>query len=162
MGGQHHSGRGRKEDDMTNTPADWLAAAYPIPACYAEKDNAIEASLVKWRHLRASVLAEYGLVARREAVRVVSTDAIVLRIGSSTCALCFLYNFYYSKGCSEGCAACPLSIARDGVVCDRRRRDELTSPYHAMILNGDPEPMIAWLEKAASAVLPDETQNQNG
>ena len=121
----------------------WLAAFYPVPACDTPKEQAIEASLRKWRGLEPEVLEDYGL--RKDWLFIDSGTGTshVLTIDGYTCALCE----HYYDGDNE-CLSCPLALSRGGVACDHKHKGEKRAPYFHWSETGDPKPMIAALEAA--------------
>jgi hypothetical protein len=124
----------------------WQQLYCPITAEEAAKlspAEAIQHSLTKWRGLRQAVLDAHEL--RRSYCDVVDCGDSVdggdsLSITGASCSLCAKY-CDYSKDEPESCANCPLArLGASGTDCFveyRRWRDY-----------GDPEPMIALLEKA--------------
>lgn len=117
----------------------WKAEFYPVRAnTIADTREAILHSIQKWSGLTKENLDKHGC-------RIDNGDIVdesdVLSITTSSCALC---NLFY---CHRTCKACPLQNVREE-RCDEERWDEEDSPYHQWTGAGDPEPMLAWLNKA--------------
>lgn len=113
----------------------WKDEFYPVEALAVLKKDAVEHSLRKWRGLRAANRAKHGVVL--EACGIVrGDDGAGLVIASSTCALCM----WYSDSVGY-CRRCPI-VKCNGCGCDGDG-----SPYVEFLGRGDPEPMIALLEK---------------
>lgn len=113
----------------------WMAEFYPVPADQVPREEAIAASLGKWKGYRKEARDEHG------------TDG--LPPCSDSCPLCAHYLVEGGK-----CGDCPLFKLR-GMSCDRplfHAEIGLRSPYAAYIVARDPEPMIALLEAALAAV----------
>lgn len=127
---------------MTKNAESWKKTYYPIPASRVRKKDAIAHSLQKWRGLRLPVLNAHGLHTKRASVIDNATHTEILRVYSSSCALCI---WYLNEDSAEPCTSCPLYKALGGWACDDRRGP---NPYAAFWDTGDPESMIAALEKA--------------
>lgn len=107
----------------------------------------------KWIGVRKANLEKHGLIqygiylyTAGDDPQHSDTEAV---FDLSACGLCTVYAFR-----SEGCPECPLSLVRGGVSCDYVPPEEETeleysAPWYvATSALPDPEPMIAWLEKA--------------
>lgn len=125
---------------VKKTPSDWLTRYYPKPADEVGVRAAVQHSLRKWRGLR--VIGQYGIHQQNTQLRDANKN-VVLEVITDSCALC---QHYFTP--DNGCAMCPLSIIRGRVPCDVALVDEDRSPWEQWVKEGDPEPMIRWLEKA--------------
>ena len=97
-------------------------------------------SLQKWKGLRPENLAKHGVDKGSNVINDIDTE---LEINSTSCPLCTTY-------VPNGCVGCPLYVARDGLNCyeDQNVEPYEIGPYREWVMNGDPEPMIALLERA--------------
>ena len=101
---------------------------------------------------RDSALAEHGVVVKKVASTpyVSEVNGIVgaLAIDADSCALCAQH--------PNTCNGCPLAELRAGNACDEAIEDEdgdeEMGPYEAFTDDGDPEPMIAALQKCLEQV----------
>jgi len=142
---------------------DWLAKYYPIPASETTADEAAEHSLRKWSGLPIEVLDEYELHGEDHMIMDAQYKS-VLRIDDQSCALCWHFSCSRHLGHSglptvlryvhidqqaEGnLLLCPLFLVRDSTPCDKSMDGEDQDPYKTFLFEGDPGPMIEWLEKA--------------
>lgn len=102
----------------------------------------------KWIGIRKENLKRHGLFQHEDDLCVGTDDPHQCDTHSvfniSECVLCDEYAEY-------GCVGCPLYIVRDDCSCDVLTKSEaekgINPPYGAGVY-GDPEPIIAWLEKA--------------
>lgn len=105
----------------------------------------------KWIGVRKENLERHGL--RQVRLLVLSKGKpthTVDQLSSFDLRKCGLCQKHY-KCVASRCAKCPLSIVRNGYACDEITPAEdikgIFSPWDAAI-DGDPEPIIKWLEKA--------------
>ena len=119
----------------------WKAEFYPIPASACPPGQAVEHSLRKWRGLRKENLERHGI--ERDGRFI----GIEFRIGDETCALCRIY-YDHKAAYRDACNDCPIHQLT-GARCDSSGSpyDSFGSPYDSFVTNGDPEPMIALLER---------------
>lgn len=117
----------------------WKAEFYPVPADKVKKRDAVAHSLRKWIGMREENLKKHGCYAHYSSVR--SDDGSFVVSGSS-CSLCVLY---FHSGKEKPCRECPLAKSRGGVPCDED--DSPWSQWSSFSKGGNPEPMIAALEK---------------
>jgi len=116
----------------------WKNEFYPIPADKCRKKDAVVHSLRKWIGFRQENLARHGIAT--DDIEYAHLD------GGKSCALCFFY-----RNTKEECGNCPLFVARGGWECflySSRYDIGLISCYASYTRHGNPEPMIAFLEKA--------------
>lgn len=66
-----------------------------------------------------------------------------LKIGTYSCVPC--HEYFGGRRCPP----CPLAIVRSGTPCDKQLASESQSPLGEWLRHNNPNPMIAWLEKAA-------------
>lgn len=147
----------------------WKNEFYPISASEAaeyfrngdlSEHDVTEHSLRKWRGLRPENLAKHGIVRSTSAGSCIGDPSekpggVMLDwfgVDAGTCSLCQVYDpeeVYdeVSGDCVVECNDCPLFLSRGKVSCDSRMRGEERSPYWDFVTHGDPEPMIAALEK---------------
>jgi len=118
------------------TIATWKEEFYPLDARSIKEEDALSHSIRKWKGLRMENLKRHGLW---RAWRKIYDDKEELAIDGDTCALCVHY-----IGDDE-CKECPL-FKYLGRKCDE---DEGPYSEFATKAYGDPEPMIAALEKAS-------------
>lgn len=129
----------------------WEDEYYPISAYEAARGSALEATrhcIRKWEGLWPDVRREHGGVwGGGWWIDWISGDyQDRFEVDGSTCALCVKY--WSENNTGKTCAKCPLAIARDDTPCYLTMPGEFMSPYEAMLKNGDPGPMLAWLHKA--------------
>lgn len=134
--------------------ATWRAEFYPITAKQAveRKEDLVAHSLQKWRGLTKANLKKHNVRQGTGSDRSKLLDNDNLSsfwVSDETCALC--EGFQPRDDCSPRCGACPLLKVRRGVACDNYCGRETRSPYTKFTLEGDPRPMIKWLERAAKA-----------
>lgn len=111
----------------------WKKEFYPKPARLVSKRGAAKHSLRKWIGLRTENLDKHGL--DRSGHAIFEVHGPTFYIDGDSCALCKHY-------AEPGCPNCPLAIAF-GRSCD----DDGRSPWRIYINTGNPEPMIALLQK---------------
>ncbi len=128
----------------------WYKEFYPTDADSDEASKSpISHSLRKWIGLRKENLSRHDVHLDFHAIK--SEDGhTCLSIDADSCALCAVY--YETKSRVGKCVECPLYQIR-GASCDTiygEDWDEDTpeSPYHRLVNDGDPEPMIKLLERA--------------
>lgn len=149
----------------------WLEEFYPERAdtFRAEQSNpenklaATEHSLLKWRGLTVENLKKHDVrvTSRREVVESGkgdvnpwSLDQEYLGIDSYSCALCQLTG--------DDCSRCPIVEAR-GHRCDVRSYEQGNgmSEWSTFMINTDPKPMIALLEKTREYLLAEIAADNN-
>lgn len=126
---------------------DWLRKYYPIePSQKMTKRQAIEHSLRKWKGLLPKILEKHELEKMGRFVVELYSNAHILEIDASSCALCVKYigNKYSQK--LDECTACPLA-KHLGNPCDKSGYGN--RPYSTWKETGDARPMI----KALKALL---------
>ena len=119
----------------------WKNEFYPIPADKCRKKDAVVHSLRKWIGFRPENLARHEM----GVLDIMGRGPL----GADGCALCHKFEF-------GDCELCPLALARDGVPCNDANDEygeDSESPYSHFLDNGDPEPMIAFLEKALAETI---------
>lgn len=121
----------------------WTKEFYPISADECKEEDALDHSLQKWMGLRKGNLEKHKVV--RNGKLVIQDKDFNLRIDCDSCALCTHY--LAENELIYNCDKCPLSILRDFIPCDEGHSlDE--SPYLYFTDRGDPELMIALIQKA--------------
>ena len=143
----------------------WMALYCSRAAAEVSEKDALSHSLTKWRGLRPKVMSQHGVAQSHSGSCQIIDAHTRLAIDHTSCALCVRYfdhnaesfadlvwveGYEYAMGAAHSCSKCPLAIARGGVPCDAEAEhlDESFSPYADWLSNGDPEPMIKWLEAA--------------
>lgn len=143
----------------------WMALYCSRAAAEVSEKDALSHSLTKWRGLRPKVMSQHGVAQSHSGSCQIIDAHTRLAIDHTSCALCVryfdhneavfsdvVYDLGYDEACEalHACSTCPLAIARGGVPCDAEAQhlDESFSPYADWLSNGDPEPMIKWLEAA--------------
>jgi len=126
--------------------ASWKREFY-TPVSKVKKCDAAAESLRKWEGLRPENMKQHGLEWFGRRIRQTNQPSSSVAIDDSSCALCWY--FLRPSGEPFPCAACPLSIVRGGVACDRETNDERRGPYWTGT-DSDPRPMIRWLKKAVA------------
>lgn len=121
----------------------WVDADTVSSRSWAE---CVEHSIRKWEGLRPEALARHGLVKDGKAI-FDPTSHIDLWISGTTCALC---QKDLSTDGHRFCETCPLYAALGEARCDELSDEDADddSPYGIWCDTGDPEPMIAALNKA--------------
>jgi hypothetical protein len=117
----------------------WMAEFYPVDASVPKTPKAaLLHSIQKWEGLRKVNLKKHNIYAWGKSL--VSGNNRFMYIDSSTCALCVVCQ----------CNKCPLYMARDECRCDdpNSEYDKNNAPFQCFSVSGNPEPMIAFLEKA--------------
>ena len=94
------------------------------PISKTNKGNSLQHSLIKWIGLRKENLAKHE-VEYNPDFGDITYKGSVLRIDSSSCALCKNY---------DTCDKCPLN--------------DCQNEYGAFVKSSNPEPMIAFIQKA--------------
>lgn len=102
-------------------PQGWMQEFYPVPAQEVPVDQAGRHSKRKWIGARPENLRKYGL------------DSPPIYFDSDSCALCV----HYAE--NKDCTGCPIAGDTDGCDTD--------GPFGEYFFDGDPEPMIAVLER---------------
>jgi recombinational DNA repair protein RecR len=127
----------------------WQQEYYPVDADEVPADKACDHALQKWRGLTEESLRKHQTYLDDDNTHLMDGLGSRLQVVSAfSCSLCrhFQDNDY--------CEFCPLSKVRGGVTCfdemPEEEDEEVKNPYHAMIYDGNPLPMIGWLEKAAA------------
>lgn len=128
----------------------WKKEFYPIEAADVPKDQAVAHSLKKWQGLRDEAIARHGLSRTKygdlsETVKDYHVDAVEEKVNrpdffivnDDSCALCI----HYLK-IQGDCFGCPV------FELDNQCEEEYSAFYLYCYKGGDPEPMIAVLEKA--------------
>ena len=106
--------------------------------------NLIQDGLNKWIGFRKKNLEKHGLKLDPElSYKLIDSEGNDFNMNE--CSLCDKY-FYYHH--TIECEDCPLCITRNNVRCDKKREDEVLSPWTEMTKKQNPEPMIQWLKKA--------------
>ena len=110
-------------------PEGWIRECYPVEAKDVPITEALAHSIQKWKGLRKSALAYFGL-----------TEPPI-EISGETCALCHHYDT------KTGCDGCPLAETL-GMTCDECDEAIGAGPYwDYKCFKRDPEPMIKALEE---------------
>lgn len=122
-------------DESTSPLDQWKAEFYPIEARDCPRSEAAAHGLRKWQGLRRENVERYGIYVG------------LVFLGGDTCALC---HHYYNRSALDPCSNC-LLVTIAGV----RPCDEPYSPWKRAT-NGDPEPMIAALQKIVDKQREDE------
>ena len=133
----------------------WKAEFYPVPADEVPVDQAIAHSLRKWEGLRKENLDRHDVI--KAGRRLWHDDESPFYIDGDSCALCHRYLFDGDGDAHDhdvSCDNCPLSIARGGFPCDRSLPDESNAPWQEFGREGNPEPMIFWLNAAQAKIEP--------
>lgn len=130
--------------------ASWKVEFYPIDAQDVTTwAQAIDHSLLKWKGLLPNNLAKHNVILDSAAGWFVCDRSRQrLDIDSFSCALCHLASRYKKHTAAVMCSLCPLAKIRGGNPCDKTTwRDVGKSPWAEFVNNGNPRPMIAWLQR---------------
>ena len=138
----------------------WRQEFYPVSAKSREAKQAPAAhSLRKWLGLRKEALKRHGLTLDAGALLTApwacrtERGTMVFEIDDRTCALCAVHqddDFGTPRElrCSKN-GACPLIALRRGLGCyESESGPYRRSPYNALIIKNNPEPMIRLLSHA--------------
>lgn len=120
----------------------WLSKHYPIEASKTASADALPACLLKWSGLFPAVLEEHGLVGDGNVIVEKDDLSNDFWIDDDTCPLC-------AEHLDDDCRTCPLRKLR-GVPCSTPRPGR-RSPYDTFVIYGDPQPMIALIQRAIDA-----------
>lgn len=121
----------------------WIEEFYPVEAQQAAGSDmeALQHSLLKWQGLRPENLAKHGVIRRPyTSLHASGSESELLCVDASSCALC---KRYFVR-----CEPCPLYAANGGRTCADRGPLEDVSAWGAYVRHGNPEPMIALIERA--------------
>jgi len=121
---------------------EWREEFYAEDAHEVAEEAAVAHSLRKWRGLREENLARHEVWQVPASSRLEDSEGNIFYISASTCALCKRFSCHENETESE--QTCPIERVNGGVTCS----DRPNGPYKVWLETGDPEPMIAVLEKA--------------
>lgn len=130
--------------------ASWKKEFTPTTAKQAAKCGVVAAaehSLRRWKGFRKKNLDKHGFEWVMYEIVWKESDEVMgpFVINEELCALCIF------SGDIEGdvqCYRCPLYKVRDETPCGESIPKEFKNPVSSYVLEGDPEFMIKWLEKA--------------
>jgi len=125
----------------------WRLEYYPVPATHVPVAEAVAHSLLKWQGLRPDNLSRHNMEVDSFGNLAYMGDLDVkdyFPVDGRSCALCV-----HHIAAISSCTRCPITLAI-GRPCDAREDlEDASTPWSSWTQDGDPEPMIAALEKAA-------------
>jgi len=132
----------------------WRKEFYPVSARARKAKQAPAAhSLQKWLGLRKEALERHGLTLDKGSL-LTERGTLVFEMDDTTCAFCAVhrddeFETPWERRCSKNGDPCPLIALRHGLRCyENELRPYRLSPYDALIIKNNPEPMIQLLQRA--------------